>query len=204
MSLSKKLKSLLFEKKITLTELSKRSGVSIPTLHRMVEGKTKHPNDKALKAVSEYFEVTVNELTNLEYGNEIKNISPSLIHVPVLNWKNLESFPDQEQSQTSVLVSNVNKNSFAVKMPDHSMEPFIFKDSLLIFDPTLKITDRCYVIVKINELNIFVVRQVLIDLNNIFIKAINADILSSSLRKLQNEDKILGKLVEIRKIVEEA
>ncbi len=65
-------------------------------------------------------------------------------------------------------------------MMDHSMEPLIEKNATLIFDPVVPTTDRCYVLVKIAEFNVFIVRQLLIDLNNSYIKSLNKDLQKKS------------------------
>ena len=56
-------------------------------------------------------------------------------------------------------------------------------------------------LVKLSEPNIYVLRQLLIDLENSFIKSLNNDIGAKSLRLLSNNDQIIARLVEIRRKV---
>jgi transcriptional regulator with XRE-family HTH domain len=202
MSLSKKLKLLLTEKNLTLSDLSKESGVSIPTIHRMVKGKTKNPNEKSLEAISEYFGLSVYDLIKRDDFNEEADTNISLTKVPLIGWDNIEIFVKNNKSlyETSkkIIVANMSESAFALTMPDHSMEPMIKKDSILIFDPTFKISDRMYCLIKLAEAGVFVVREILVDVNKYFIKSLCSDSTEKPLIKLKNEDKIMAKLVEIR------
>ena len=187
MSLHKRLRELLFEKNITPTELSNRIGISIPTIHRMVTGKTKHPNNTALNAVANFFSISVSELINdnelnlnIKKKNQFKDI-------PVLKFDQLGLKKQEQISKINIIVNNVSHNAFAIRMPDHSMSPFINKGSILVFDPEIKPVDRSYCLIKINNSNSYVIRQILIDINDVFIKSVNKDLGESNIKLLSKE-----------------
>jgi len=196
MSLSKKLKKLLFDREITPTDLAKALNIPTPTIHRIVTGRTIRPHEKSIRSISEYFGVTPQYLTE---EKSIPTKINKIFQIPLVNWENLDSNLEFSKSKTKIAVSNISDKSFAVIMPDHSMEPLIEKDSTLIFDPEISPIDRNYVLVKVSKLNLFIVRQLLLDLDNHYIKALNNDLGSKSLRLVNKDDIILAKLIEIRK-----
>jgi SOS-response transcriptional repressor LexA len=195
MSLSKNLKKLLFEREITPTDLAKALDMPVPTIHRIVTGKTTRPHEKSIKAISDYFSIDPNKLAAIESSSLAKN---KITEIPLIQWNDLDANTEVYYSENKVAAAGVSDKAFAMVMPDHSMNPIIEKGSTLIFDPTATPTDRCLVLVKIDELNIFIVRQLLIDLDNSYIKSLNNDFGTKSLRLLSKKDLIIARLVEVR------
>ena len=72
MSLSKKLKKLLFERDITPTDLAKALDMPIPTVHRIVTGRTTRPHEKSIKSISDFFGISVKDLVD---ANDNANIT---------------------------------------------------------------------------------------------------------------------------------
>lgn len=199
MSLSKKLKKLLFEQEITATDLAKSLNMPVPTIHRIVTGRTKNPHEKSIKSISDFFGISIDDLIDDNTTQtEISKLT-DLKQVPILEWSQLTTTMTNLQSETKIAVSNVSHRAFSLIMHDHSMEPMIEKESILIFDPEIKAEDRNYVLVWLSEPNIYVLRQLLIDLDNSFIKSLNNNIGTKNLRLLSNKDLIIARLVEIRK-----
>lgn len=196
MSLSKKLKKLLFERDITPTDLAKALDMPVPTIHRIVTGRTTRPHEKSIKAISGYFGIEPNELAEAESQVLSNN---KMIEVPLIEWKELNTELEIFKSQNKIGVSGVSDKAFAIIMPDHSMEPLIEKGSTLAFDPEITVTDRSYILVKISEFNIFTIRQLLIDLDSSYIKSLNSDLGTKGLRLLSKDDLIIARLVEIRR-----
>lgn len=58
MSGNVKLKALMTNEKLSQRELSRRSGVSQPTIHRMLSGLTLEPTYSTAQALANYFAVT--------------------------------------------------------------------------------------------------------------------------------------------------
>lgn len=196
MSLSKKLKKMLFERDITPTDLAKALDMPVPTIHRIVTGRTTRPHEKSIKAISDYFGIEPNELAEAE-SNALQN--NKITEIPLIEWEDLSVETKDIKTKNRVAVGGVSDKAFAVNMPDHSMEPLIEKDSTLVFDPEAASSDRSYVLIKLSELNVFIVRQLLIDLDNSYIKSLNNDLGAKSLRLLAKDDLIIARLIEIRK-----
>lgn len=94
---------------------------------------------------------------------------------------------------------NVSLKAFAVKNHDYSMEPLFQKGSILIFDPEKEPQDRSFILIKLHNPNCYVFRQVIFNLNQKNMKALNPDFGLSNVRLIEAEDKIIATLVEDRR-----
>ena len=197
MSLSTTLKQLLFENEIKPSDLAKAINLPVSTITRIIAGKTKNPTQQSINEIAQYFNCTSEYLLNTS-ENHISN--RVIKHIPCWEWSELDDVLNGNiKIYDKVIVTNVSDKAFALKMPDHSMAPVIEKDSLLIFDNIQQAIDRNYVLVSLGAPNKYVVRQLLIDAEYSYIQSINNSIGDKSVRLLTNEDKIIGRLVEIRR-----
>ncbi|MCD6047105.1 MAG: repressor protein [Gammaproteobacteria bacterium] len=202
--LSAILKKLLFQKDMKPVDLARALDIPPPTIHRLVTGKSTRPYQSSLEPIAHYFGVTTDQLLGTEplfpEDQTDKAKAPSAPQgfqtVPLISWESLGNNSPLIENQLAV--GNVSERSFALTMPDHSMEPLFEKGCTLIFDPAVKPIDRSYVLVKIASSGISVFRQLLIDVDNKFIKSLNPDISASSMRLLSPEDEIIACLVETR------
>ena len=83
------------------------------------------------------------------------------------------------------------------------MEPLFPYSSMLIFDPEKPFKDRSYVLVQLNETNTPVFRQLLIDLDQKYLKPLNPDLNVFKMRLIGEKDKIIATLVEARQLYNE-
>ena len=67
--LSKRLKEILCDKKISLEYYSQMSGVPIETLRNIYYGRTSNPNIKTVMAMAEALDMTINSLLGVENAN---------------------------------------------------------------------------------------------------------------------------------------
>ncbi len=208
LTLSQKLREMLFKKNMKPVELARELRMSAPTIHRIVTGKTLMPHKSSLEMIAKYFNVSVDQLTDNDpilpsNRDEIKSVAlkQKAKTVPLIQWTDLELMDLASVAMSTLIVFDVSDKSFAVKMPDYSMEPAFQKEAILIFDPEKALTDRNYVLVKLQVANSYVVRQLIIDADQKFIKSLNPDISANSLRLLTKDDKIIARLVEIRSIL---
>jgi SOS-response transcriptional repressor LexA len=96
-------------------------------------------------------------------------------------------------------VHNISDEGFALKMNDSSMEPLFPKGSLLIFEPIYKeLIDRSYILVQLENVEVYIFRQLLIVDNQKYIQALNSEIKEVSFKKVNDKDIILAKLIESR------
>jgi len=68
------LEKLLDEFKVSQTELSRRTGVSQPTINRFIHGKTASPRYDVMKRIAGYFNVSVDYL----YGDITVTDAPAV------------------------------------------------------------------------------------------------------------------------------
>jgi transcriptional regulator with XRE-family HTH domain len=198
------LKKLLFQKDLKPVDLARELDIPPPTIHRLVTGKSTRPYPSSLNPIADYFGVTTDQLLGLEplfpedeTPKAASTPAPAGFQaIPVWSWNSLGK--EEKEVQMQLPVGNVSEQSFALIMHDHSMEPLFEKGCTLIFDPAVKPIDRSYVLVKIASSGISVFRQLLIDVDNQFIKSLNPDISASSMRLLSPEDEIIACLVETR------
>ena len=202
-NLSKLLQNLLYEHRMNISQLAKAIDMPTPTVHRIVTGKSTRPNQLSLQAIANFFSITVEQLIGeqeLPPDLSIKhNIATTkkVMEIPLLNWDDL----NKKTSSTGELIivpSTLSKNCFALSMNDSSMEPVFTKNSILIFEPENIPHDRCYALIKLHSINQYVFRQIIIDLDNKFLRPLNPDLLQSQLRLLEESDEIVAVLVESR------
>ncbi len=197
------LKKLLFQKDMKSVDLARALDIPPPTIHRLVTGKSTRPYPSSLNPIADYFGVTTEQLLGVQPLPEDESVFSKPIAVPIgfqliplLTWDMLGK--EGSVSEGQLAVGNVSAQSFALQMPDHSMEPLFEKECTLIFDPIVKPIDRSYVLVKIANSGIYVFRQLLIDMDHKYIKSLNPDISASSMRLLSPEDEVVASLVETR------
>ena len=203
------LKRLLFERDIKPIDLARAVDLPPPTIHRLVTGKSTRPYESSLKPIADYFSIEVAQLLGekpfssdeQEYILEKKADSSEKSHissVPLIPWNNLDN-PESKESYDDVpFIGTISQDGFATIMPDTSMEPFIQRSSIIIFDPLIKPTDRSCILVKLHETKAHVLRQLLIDADNQYLKPLNPDLSTFQMRLLHKSDAVIACLVEIR------
>lgn len=203
MNISFVLQNLLELHHISPTELSRRSNVPQPTLHRLLSGPTRKPNSSTAEALCVFFKVNKNQLLGIEPLNHCR-ANDHLLRIPLVSWDNiyefyLDNFDVKFDIKTIVVDPTITKNSFALITTDSTMEPLFPPETTLIFDPTHEIKDRCYVLVFIKDEKKAIFRQLIIDGNLRFLKTLNPDIANIMIRKLTSDDLILGTLIQAKK-----
>ncbi|MEG2848515.1 MAG: helix-turn-helix transcriptional regulator [Bacilli bacterium] len=62
MSLNDNLRRLIKENKLNITKISKDTGVDRATIHRLIAEENENPKINTVKALANYFELTIDEL----------------------------------------------------------------------------------------------------------------------------------------------
>lgn len=205
------LQHLLFERKLTATELARQTGVPQPTIHRMVTGKCALPHRATLEPIAKYFDLSVEQLTGVDIlpENSIAQIFPgapqAFKQLPMMAWEDLDNVAMAEPiSDSGVIATNIlSEDCFVTSMPDSSMEPMFSKGSILIVDPSKEASDRSFVLAKLADSGLVVFRQLLMNAEHRFLKPINPDLSVFPMRLLDEKDELLGTLVEARQIFDD-
>ena len=199
------IKELLYRNNIKPSDLAKATEIPPPTIHRIITGQTLNPYQNSLKKIADFFGITIKQLIgeeNLDYNKNSEHVVNNLtnnVYINLISWKDLNKL-EIKHSITKIVASNVSKKSFALLCDDYSMEPMFKKDSILIFDPEKTFVDHSYILVEIYP-DLFLFRQLILDGNIKYIKALNPDLQKNNYRKLQDNDVILATLAEIRYII---
>lgn len=208
--LDKILQTLMFKKKVKPSELARETNIPKQTLSRIISGKSPNPHSKNLEPLADYFNVSIAQLRGEEeLPSDAVDISlpnskkskPKTI--PLLAWQQLNELSELDFSQLeeTIFVSpDLSDTAFAVPMHDSSMEPLFRKGSILILDPTKQVDERSFVLVELAEAKQVVFRQMLVDADQRYLKSVSPDFAAFPMRLLNDDDKILGVLVEARQV----
>lgn len=206
-TISHNLKTLLkLRGDITLSDLARETGVPQPTLHHIVEGRTKKPRRQALESLARYFAISVPQLigTLPLSPNMLAPFKESLkiSTIPLIDWKlakdwNRDDY-DCTQFREIIVEKEKDKNTFALELQDSSMEPLLLEKSLLIFDPTRVPKDRDFVLAYLAKSNSVLFKRLFIDGKHFYlIKEKNngdAELLKLNIPK----DRIIATLIQAR------
>lgn len=208
LQLSNVLQQLLYDHRMNAYELARAVGLPAPTVHRLVSGKSTRPYKSSLQPIADYFSISMEQLLGeepLSNYQELPKQSPfpaesRVIEIPLIEWGYLNQPNARATSQQTVIAtSDLSIHCFAIIMNDSSMEPQFSRGSVLIIDPNKQQPrDRHFILVQLADSNIVVFRQVLIDADYKFLKPLNPDLSAFKMRLLEQDDKILGSLVEAR------
>lgn len=207
------LKRLLFEKNMTGTDLARQINLPQPTIQRLVAGTTTKPHFSSLLAIAKFFNITVDQLRGIEpitWPGWEKSFVPTLNKIPVVTLEQVALWHEIQQEfkitfQTPVVWAEKipTDKAFAIIMPDASMYPHFDRGSLLIFDPEKKPYDRCFVIAALQQPARIIFRQLVLDGNKCYLKALNPDLGNSPMIHLESSDRICGVLVQAHQNYEE-
>lgn len=196
------LQKLIQEKNINVTELARQTKLKQPTLQRIVSGVYNRPHIKSLKPLADFFGITIEQLTGEDLISWLPSKSELIRRIPILSPTQAIKWPvDAIKNKLhlhTIIDIEVNQHTFAIKMLDASMEPLFPKNTLLIIDPHKEATDRCYILVKTKEYPEPILRQLLIDGKNRYIKPLSPDFEQFKMLILHPTDMVLGILVQAR------
>lgn len=204
-NLSGILQELIRKKGLSITEVARRTNIPQPTIYRIAQGAHQRPHKKTLLALSDFFNVTIDQLIGLEPINFSSSNKSPVSQIPILSCRQVTNWPLTKESDTEYVLFDkpISANAYALKMPDKSMEPLITKDTLLIIDPEKKPEYRSLVVVKLHNFEDVMVRQLIKDAGNCYIKPLSQDFDQFEMIMLTAKDSIKGIVVEARLNCEE-
>lgn len=199
---------LMQEVNINEAELARKTDIPQPTLHRILSGATKSPRGSSLAPLANFFSVTINQLMGVDElpENRVKGTHNSRIYgwtpVPMINWKHAASWEkfqhtlrDQTWADWSSTDLTTSDSTFAIKVKGDAMAPTFVEDTILIIDPDLVPKNRDYVIVSLAGSEKANFRQLLIDGNDKYLRAVNQEFRTMQLDK---GNKVIGTLIQAR------
>lgn len=183
-------------------DLARKVNLPVPTIHRLVTGKSTRPYRSSLEPIAEFFSINVDQLLGEQplSDKQTSNNNNTTKYIPIIKWQDIENQTPKKDIHEKVIVgtNQISNKSFCVTMPDSSMEPLFPENSQLIFDESITPKDRCYVLVKLNNCDKIVFRQLLIDSDTKYIKSLNPDLNKFPMRIIDDNDTIIAVLAESR------
>lgn len=208
LNLSKILQRLLFDKKMKPVDLAREVDLPQPTIHRLVTGKTTRPYKTSLEPIARYFSISVDQLLGeepFESGAPIYQLpenSKSFRQVPVISWEEIVAFIEGNlsDSKSVCIMGNeaLSDKAFATHLNDASMKYAFPREATLVFDPLRQPKDGDYVLVKLQDANIPILRWLLIDGEHKYLKPFNPDLGNFKIQLLDEQDIIVAVLAETR------
>jgi SOS-response transcriptional repressor LexA len=200
------LTTLLEQQDLSVNELAKNTGVPQPVLHRLVKGKTTNPNILTLIPIAKFFSISISQLLGedllpLSESNEIS--AKITIKLPIIPWEDIHDWIIHRQTKKSdfiLVTENVSRAAFALKIAELKSnidDPIFHENSIIVIEPNIIPQDSDYVIVKNFSLRSSqpLLRQLLIDGNNKYLKPLNSLV---ETQKLRSNEQIIGVMLEIR------
>lgn len=165
--LANNLRKLIVAKKISEAELARQTNIPQPTLHKILAGKTTDPRTSTLKALANYFDVSIDCMLN---STELSNEAPTLAtqSIPIIAWENCINYKEYLRSISPnswdqwVVSEPVSTFAFALSSKP-SMEPKFPKGSTLIIDPSTTPEDGDLIIAHFANTNTATLRTLSID-----------------------------------------
>jgi transcriptional regulator with XRE-family HTH domain len=197
------LNRLMTDKKIRAAELARQINLPQPTIHRIATGACEHPHLSSLEPIANFFSISIDQLKGHEPIPWLDRAS----RIPFLTWEQALNWPsnknEMHHNELIFTDANVGKNGYALKIKDAAMDPVFPKNTLLIADPDKFPKDRSYIIAKLASINIPIFRQLLIDAEDRYLKALSPDLEHYKMTRLNNNDEILSIVVQAKRDCED-
>lgn len=204
-TLGKRIRKHMESRGLTKDDLAKETGVPTSTISYIVDGSTYNPRIATLLAISNYLEVSLDELVD---SKQIKNISnegqkPELKNggkndVPLLDWKNVKywlkhknNFNNEDHIEWITPQQKTSKDSFALKIP-HQTQGIFPKNSIIIVDPQSEGIPNNYVLSSMRE-GTPTIRKVFKENGKVYLSAVG---LNLTAEEVNEENQILGEIIE--------
>lgn len=202
--LSSNLKKLIYDRKISENELSRRTGIAQQIINRILSGENKNPKIATISPLAHYFMVSISQLIGDEHIDTKKEVSSAPLgwqEVVFFDANNFLNRPIKEillETSEKILVDvGLSRNVFAIKMNDESMEPKFSNGTILIFDVEKEPSNGDFVLFELSDYSIEM-RQLLIDDNKLYKKSLNPTHKDYTISLLSNTYKRVGVLIQSR------
>ena len=205
------LKRLLFDKDMKIIDLARETGLAQQTVQKIVAGNCLRPHKSSLEPIAEFFKISIAQLKGEKpilwensKNDQLKELG--IRKIPLIDWIEIEDWIKKEKisltENREILITQipVSSSAFALRIKDESMYPVFPKGSTVIIDPNREYTDRCYVVVKIEQYKEPILRYLILDAGDKFVKPISPDLENFSIHMVKNCDIIYGTLIEAKQV----
>lgn len=197
------LECLLKRANMSESAFGRKVGIPRATINRIVSGKTPDPRVSTLKSISEYFNVTVDQLLGTQplSPSETTESHSAQPPIPIIEWSAAHrwaaAIEESKGNQLSWVLTDPESSGgkFAIRIQGESMWPQFQEHTVLIVDPMRIPKNRDFVLVFVKQSESLLFRQLIVDGTYRFAKAIN-EIFPTI--QLQNDDEVTGVVIQTR------
>ena len=179
MDIAERIKKRRLQLDLTQTEVAEAALTSQAALQKIESGITKNPRNleklaEALKTTPEFLRFGVGDMDNATVVASAGNYLPLISLVQAGAWADIQEVSplDAELYPCPVKCS---KQSFVVRVEGESMMPDFKSGDLLYVDPEAQAENGSYVIARLDDENQATFKQLIIDGNKKYLKALNPD-----------------------------
>lgn len=156
MSMGARIRELRLARKLSITKLAKLVGVSRPAVTQWEQDKTA-PTHENVVALASAFGVSIDEIYPHSGHTATWILSSAFSHrVPVLEWAELQHWPGEAARMLSgpdrqfiQLSKPVGEYSFALRIEDNSLDPYLSIGDEVVIDPARSPQEKKLVLVRI-------------------------------------------------------
>jgi SOS-response transcriptional repressor LexA len=174
-AVAQNLRRLMNHNKVSEAELGRQTGVPQPTIHKILSGKTSDPRASTLRALANYFKISIDELV---LGVELKRETLKTHTIPIISWTACINAPEllatinPSNWDKWVVTQPLSDSCFAL-ISKPSMEPRFPIGTALVIDPTLQAEDGDIILTHYANTTEGTLREISIDgptihLNNLY------------------------------------
>ena len=191
------LRSLMQKRRLSEAELARQTNIPQATMHKILAGKTEDPRAFTLKTLSNFFDVSMDELLTgmiLPEGSTTAKVQS----IPIISWKECVNSNEFIAKLTPtnwehwVISECLGRYTYALSTKP-SMSPRFPKDTLLFINPDTSPTDGDYLVVQFPDTDEATLRELSIDGPTQLLLPINPN---GETTKLGKDIKILGVLLK--------
>ncbi len=166
---------------LTQAQLGELISMSQSTLQGIEANKVIAPRNiinlaKGLNCTPEYLQygISVTGKSNVTYTHTFKNNLPLVSWVQAGNWSEIKNLPHAEIEYYLCPV-NCSKRAFVLKVQGASMEPRFNQREHIFVDPEAQPENGSYVVARLDDENQATFKQLIIEGDKKYLKAINPD-----------------------------
>lgn len=178
MNLASRLKKRRGQLGLTQKELAEKVGISAPAIQKIEVGKTLNP--RRINQLSNVLNCEPNwllfgtEKSNVIAGPDIQGFYPVLDWIQAGDWTSMNAINPLEAERYPCVVP-CSPKTFALKVKGESMLPKFEENEIIFIDPEVQPMTGKYVIAMLDDENEATFKQLIIDGNKKYLKAINPD-----------------------------
>lgn len=163
----------------TQAELSELVGIAQQSLQSIESGKIENPRKikelaEALRTTPEYLQFGVGEIDNATVVASAGNYLPLISLVQAGSWTDIHEVAPMDVELYPCPIK-CSQHSFIVKVEGESMLPRFEAGDLIYVDPEVQVENGSYVVARLDDENQATFKQLIIDGNKKYLKALNPD-----------------------------